>query len=373
MTRSMLIRAAVLSEKGGTRIKYKPDQRKETKRTGKFYIANLQGEKNMKKQQRIFGILLIAAIALGACAPAVAPTTAPAQAEPTHKVAMVLPGVKTDEAFNQYTYEGMMRAAKDFGVETGYKEEVTQDQQLEVIRQFAQQGYDIIIGQGGQFGEALQTVAKEYPETNFVFSVATDTGGVPNLTAATVSYAHAGYLAGVMACNVTKSNKVAMLTGEWYDPHRQFEANFEKGAQTCGKEVKASSVATGSWSDVNKAREASLALIADGNDVLVPLLDAAYVGVLTAAQDSQGVLIVGAVTDTSKVAPTVTVGSVVFNWNELGYQEAAGKLLDGKSHILGMAENGIVPVTNDLLSAEGKAAVEKAVAGLKSGELGIAP
>ena len=71
----------------------------------------------MKKQQLIFGILLIAAIALGACAPAVAPTTAPAQAEPTHKVAMVLPGVKTDEAFNQYTYEGMMRAAKDFGVE----------------------------------------------------------------------------------------------------------------------------------------------------------------------------------------------------------------------------------------------------------------
>jgi basic membrane protein A len=286
---------------------------------------------------------------------------------------MVLPGLKTDEAFNQYTYEGMMRAAQELNLQTAYKEEVTQDQQLEVIRQFAQQGYDIIIGQGGQFGEALQTVAKEYPKLNFVFSVATDTGGVPNVTAATVSYAHAGYLAGVMACSVTKSNKVAMVTGEWYDPHKQFLAAFEKGAQTCGKQVKASSVATGSWSDVDKAREAALALVADGNDVLVPLLDAAYVGVLTAAQDSKGVLIVGAVTDTSKVAPTVTVGSVVFNWNELGYEEAAGKLLDGKSHVLGMAENGITPVTNDLLPADGKAAVDKAVAGLKSGELGIAP
>lgn len=327
----------------------------------------------MKKSQLIFGMLLISAIVLSACAPVAAPTTAPAQAGPTHKVAMVLPGVKTDEAFNQYTYEGMMRAAKELGIETAYKEDVTQDQQLEVIRLFAQQGYDIIIGQGGQFGEALQTVAKEYPKANFVFSVATDTGGVPNVTAATVSYAHSGYIAGVMACNVTKSNKVAMITGEWYDPHRQFLANFEKGAQTCGKAVKASSVASGSWSDVTKAREAALALIADGNDVLVPLLDAAYVGVLTAAQDSKGVLIVGAVTDTSKVAPTVTVGSVLFNWNELGYQEAAGKLLDGKSHVLGIAENGITAVTNDLLSAAGKAAVEKAVAGLKSGELGIAP
>jgi basic membrane protein A len=267
----------------------------------------------------------------------------------------------------------MMRAASEFNLQTAYKEDVTQDQQLEVIRQFAQQGYDIIIGQGGQFGEALQTVAKEYPNANFIFSVATDTGGVPNVTAATVSYAHAGYIAGVMACSVTKTNKVAMVTGEWYDPHKQFLAAFEKGAQACGKQVKASSVATGSWSDVDKAREASLALIADGNDVLVPLLDAAYVGVLSAAQDSKDVLIVGAVTDCAKVAPTVTVGSVVFNWNELGYEEAAGKLLDGKSHVLGMADNGITPVTNDLLPTDGKAAVQKAVDGLKSGSLGIAP
>jgi basic membrane protein A and related proteins len=317
----------------------------------------------MKKLQLIFGVSLILAIFLAV----------PATAAPKHRVAMVLPGEKTDEAFNQYTYEGMVRAAKDLGIETAYKEDVTQDQQLEVIRQFAQLGYDIIIGQGGQFGEALQTVAKEYPKANFVFSVATNTGGVPNVTAATVSYAHAAYIAGVMAGMMTKSNKVAMVTGEWYDPHKQFLANFTKGVQATGKKIKVSSVATGSWSDVDKARQASLALIADGNDVLVPLLDAAYVGVLTAAQDSKGVLIVGAVTDCSKVAPTVTIGSVVFNWNELGYQEAAGKLLDGKSHVLGMADNGITVVKNNLLSAAGKTAVDKAVDGLKSGKLGIAP
>ncbi len=317
----------------------------------------------MKKFQLIFGMSLLTAIFLAV----------PASAQTMHRVAMVLPGEKTDEAFNQYTYEGMVRAAKEFGFETAYKEDVTQDQQLEVIRQFAQMGYDIIIGQGGQFGEALETVAKEYPKTHFVFSVATNTGGVPNVTAATVSYAHAGYLAGVMAGIMTKSNKVAMITGEWYDPHKQFLANFEKGAKSVGKNVKVSSVATGSWSDVDKAREASLALIANGNDVLVPLLDAAYVGVLSAAQDSKGVLIVGAVTDCSKVAPKVTVGSVVFNWNELGYEEAAGKLLDGQSHVLGMADNGIIVVKNALLSAAGRAAVDKAVNGLKSGTLGIAP
>lgn len=333
----------------------------------------------MKNKQLIFGILLITMLVLSACQPAATPTAvveeqAPVEEQgPDHRVAMVLPGLKTDEAFNQYTYEGMLRAAEDFNIETAYVEEVAQDEQVEVIRQFAQDGYDIIIGQGGQFGEALMTVAKEFPDQNFVFSVATDTGGVPNLTAATVSYSHAGYMAGVMACHTTNANKVAMILGEWYDPHRQMEASIKQALTTCGKEIEFTSVATGSWSDVNKAREASLALVADGYDVLIPCLDAAYVGVLTAAQDSEGVWIVGTVIDMAPVAPDVVVGSALFNWNELGYQEAAGMLLDGKTHILGIAENGISYVTNDLLSAEGKAAVEEAVAGLKSGELDVAP
>lgn len=340
-----------------------------------------------KKIVVVLSLIMIAVLAVTGCAPKAA---GPAAAEPATdaaaapeaeaaapaaatKVAMVLPGLKTDEAFNQYTYEGMMRAQTELGIETAFREEVKQDEQVEVIRQFAQQGYNIIIGQGGQFGEALQTVAKEFPDTQFVFSVATDTGNIPNLTAATVSYSHAGYLGGIMAAYTTKTNKVAMILGEWYDPHRQMEASFKAAIASVNPAIEVTSVTTGSWSDVNKAREASLALIADGYDVLFPCLDAAFVGVLAAAQDSKDVKVVGAVVDMAKVAPDVTVGSVVFNWEELGYQEAAGMLLDGKSHILGMAENGIIPVMNDSLSAEGKAAVETAIAGLKDGSLAVNP
>lgn len=289
------------------------------------------------------------------------------------RVAMVLPGLKTDEAFNQYTYEGMLRAKEELGIETAFREEVTQDEQLEVIRQFAQEGYNIIIGQGGQFGEALQIVAKEFPDQHFIFSVATETGDVPNLTAATVSYSHAGYLGGIMAAHTTKNNKVAMVTGEWYDPHRQMEASFKAGVASVNPDIQVTSVTTGSWSDVTKAREASLALISDGYDVLFPCLDAAFVGVLAAAEDSTDVFVVGAVVDMAQVAPEVTIGSVVFNWEELGYQESAGLLLDGQTHILGMAENGITPVMSDQLSAEGKAAVEEAIEALKAGSVEIDP
>ena len=67
------------------------------------------------------------------------------------RVAMVLPGLKTDEAFNQYTYEGMLRAKEELGIEIAYREEVAQDEQVEVIRQFPNSAITLYRS-GGQFG-----------------------------------------------------------------------------------------------------------------------------------------------------------------------------------------------------------------------------
>lgn len=315
----------------------------------------------------VLALVMLLALALAGCG-----GEAASSEEMKGSVAMVLSGLKTDEAFNQYTYEGMLRYAEEAGVKTAFREEVSQDEQLEVIRQFAQQGYEIIIGQGGQFGEALQMVAAEYPDTKFIFSVGTETGGVENLTAATVSYSHAGYLGGIMAAYTTKTNKVAMVTGEFYDSQSQMRDSFEIGVHAVNPDIEVINVATGDWADVTTAREACLALIAQGVDVLFPCLDAAYVGTLAAAEDSKDVWVVGSVTDFGAVNPDVTVGSVVFNWEGLGYVESKGEICDGGVHIIGMADNGINPVINNL-SEEGQAALNEAIEALKAGEVDIKP
>ncbi|PKM73122.1 MAG: hypothetical protein CVU91_06030 [Firmicutes bacterium HGW-Firmicutes-16] len=288
-------------------------------------------------------------------------------------VAMVLSGLITDEAFNQYTYEGMMRASQEKGFKAAYKENVTQDEQVEVIRQFAQLGYSIIIGQGGQFGEALSTVAAEYPNTQFIFSVGTDTYGLPNVSAATVSYSHSGFIGGVLAGLTTKTNKVAMVTGEFYDNHRMLEAGFYAGVAYVNPDIQTTSITTGDWADTVKAREACLALVAQGYDVLFPCLDAAGAGVAAAAQDSKDVYVVGSVADYAKAygADDVTVGSVVFAWEALGYLEASGSLCDGKSHVVGMADKGIEPIINVALDADAQAVYDQALADLAAGKIDI--
>ena len=331
--------------------------------------------KNIVKKLLAISLTGIMALSLAACGSAKddGSTADPGSDEPEISVAMALPGLITDEAFNQFTYEGMKRACDEDGIKMAYKENVTQDEQVEVLRQFAQNGYSIVIGDGGQFGDALATVAEEYPDTQFVFTVATDTYDLPNLTAATISYAEAGYLAGVLAGLNTKNNKVAFVTGEFYDPHRQMEAGFIKGVASINPDIETTSVTTGDWADTVKAREASLALISQGYDVLFPCLDAAGAGVAAAAQDSEGVMIVGSVADYAADygADDVTIGSMVYAWDTLGYLAAKGEFCDGKSHVIGMADEGITPVINMTLDDDAQATFDQAVQDLKDGKIVI--
>ena len=289
-------------------------------------------------------------------------------------VAMVFPGLVTDRAFNQFTYEGMMKAVEEKGITYAYRENVAQNEQVEVLRQFAQQGYSIVIGQGGQFGESVSIVAEEFPDTEFIFSVGSDTYGLPNMSAATVSYSHAGFIGGVLAALTTQTGKVAMITGEFYDTHRQMEASFYKGIEYVDPSITTTAVTTGDWADSVKAREASLALIAQGYDVLFLCLDAAGAGVAAAAQDSQNVWIVGAVADyaVDYGAADVTAASVVFAWDTLGYLESTGELCDGQAHVVGMADGGINPVINIELSPEDQAIFDAAIADLIAGNIDIA-
>ena len=342
-----------------------------------------------KKLISIISLTLAAAIGLSACSSGSAGGTGTAAGKDTagktaasehadsqwdNSVAMILPGLITDEAFNQFTYEGMVKAKDELGIKTAYKENVTQDEQVEVLRQFAQQGYQIIIGQGGQFGEAVSIVAGEFPDRQFIFSVGTDTFNLPNMSAATISYSHAGFIGGVLAGLTTKNNKVAMVTGEFYDTHRMMEASFYKGVAYVNPDIETTAITTGDWADTVKAREACLAVIAQGYDVLFPCLDAAGAGGAAAAQDSGNVKVVGAVADYAKDygAKDVTAGSVVFAWDELGYLETKGELCDGKSHVLGMKENGIRPVINIELTSEQQAVYDTAVADLLAGKIDIA-
>ena len=280
----------------------------------------------------------------------------------TTGVAVVLSGPVTDGAFNQLTCEGSKSVAEENDWRFAYKENIGEEEQLEAVREFAKDGYTTIIGQGGQFGETLAVAAEEFPKVQFIFSVGNVTYDLPNLTAATVDYYEAGYIGGVLAALSTETNRVAMITGEFYENHRLMESGFQKGVSDVNPSIQVQSFTTGDWGDADIAYGVAEKVIAQGFDVLFPCLDAAGAGIAKAAEDDN-VKIVGSVADYAKEynISDVIVGSVAYDWFSLGRLEADESLADGEVHIVGQKDGGLQVVLNIALTDEQQQIYDKLI------------
>ena len=341
------------------------------------------------KMNKHFKVILAVSIALttalSACGPAAtptpteappkapteAPTETPTELKKPKRVAVLFPGVVTDHSWNQYGFEGLKKAEEECGVEIAYTENVTQDEQLEIIRNYVAEGYDMIIGHGGEFEDALAMVAEEHPEV--WFGVTDGTPKTPNMTGITLSFRQMGYLAGILACNMTKSNHVAYVVGEKLKCADEGFEGFERGVQTCGKDIEVSYVATGDWADVTKGREAALALIDKGVDVLWHMLDTADAGLISAAED-KGVWAIGLYRDSSSLGPKAVLGSMLGSPATEIYLLACGKLEPGKMyHVDVNTPDGVDVHLTDLTPDDVKQKVLEALEKMRSGEISIEP
>lgn len=284
----------------------------------------------MNKNFRVvFALIVTLAMILSACGGAA--TEAPPEVNAKTKVAVAFPGVISDQSWNQFGYDGLLQAQKDCDLDIAYSEDVFQDQQLEIFRNYAAEGYDIIIGHGGEYADAITAVAAEFPDIWFG-----DTNGISegdNVSNMIIGYSQMSYLAGVLACEMTETNRIAFVGGESIPVVEEGAAKFTEGAQTCGKTVDVDVVYTGNWADVNKAYEAGLSLIAGGADVLFHILDTADAGLIAAAQD-EGKYAIGLYRDSSDLGQDAVIGSSIGSPGGLIYELACGNVPMGQKQYL---------------------------------------
>ena len=303
--------------------------------------------------QMFTAALLIVGLTLG-CAPAeVAPTAAPATSPPAAepaateppapeapaalRVALVLPGSISDKGFNQSAYEGLLMIESELGAETAFSENTPVADFQQVYRSYGDQGYDVIIGHGFEFGEVALEIAPEYPDTYFVVT------NNPEAAAANVSSVQpnskdAAYLAGYLAGLMTESNKLGAVAGfDFPVIVAQMEA-FKLGAIAANADAEVTIVYIGTFEDVAKAKEAALAQISSGADILYHIADAAGVGVLQAAQE-QGVYAIGWGLDQNSIAPDTVITSEIVDTARMMYLEVKDILegnFDGTVRFFGL-------------------------------------
>jgi simple sugar transport system permease protein len=173
-----------------------------------------------------------------------------------------------DGTFSQYAYEGMMRAAEEFGLETTYIEGQRPGDEEGNLLMLAEGGCQLIIAVGVQLGEAVVRLSKEYLDINFVTIDYAPYPALPNVMGLLFSEDQAGFLAGALAGYVTESNVLGVVAGDQVPPVIKFRKGFANGAKHVNPKVQVLGEYIESFTDPAKGRLVAQSFIEKGADVI---------------------------------------------------------------------------------------------------------
>lgn len=267
---------------------------------------------------------LAATAALGGFSFAAAAASAP-------KVALVLAGSISDGGWNQQAYEGLQRV-KAGGAPVAFTENVKQSDILQVVRGYADDGYDLVVGHGFQFGGLFMELGGEYPKQKFFATTFAPNGAVPgNVMFVNTRPYDVAYGIGALAALLSTKGGVGLVGGGDNPTQQNMSKLFKVGAQATVPGIKAFAVVTGDYNDAAKGRETALAMIGNGADVITHTADLTGIGAIKGAAQA-GVTVVGAFSDQTSLAPDRMATSMV-NDNarviELVTAMAAGGTFEG--------------------------------------------
>jgi basic membrane lipoprotein Med (substrate-binding protein (PBP1-ABC) superfamily) len=194
------------------------------------------------------------------------------------------------------TLHRALTAAKERGeIEYSFSEKVPNTDYVRVMREYAEGGVNLVVGEAFGISREARKVADDYPAVAFLMG---DPGG-PHGSNFSVfdNWIHEPcYLMGVVAGTMTKTNKIGMVGGHAIgEVNRLFHA-FMAGARSVNPDVEFKVSFIGSWYDPPKAKEFALAQVESGVDVLY----AERAGVVDAARE-KGIIAFGNVNDMNKL------------------------------------------------------------------------
>jgi basic membrane lipoprotein Med (substrate-binding protein (PBP1-ABC) superfamily) len=330
----------------------------------------------MKKFAWLLTLLVALSMVLSACGGGAPATTAPAE---KFRVAVVMPSAINDLAFSQSMYDALVRIQNDMGgtdkFEFVYSENMfVVDDAAAAIRDYASQGYNLVVAHGSQYGSSLQEIAPDFPNTSFAWGTTVDTFGQPNIFAYEASSQEGGYVNGVLAAMLSKSNVIGVVGPIETGDAKLYVDGFKAGVAATNPDIQVNVNYIGSFSDTALAAEAANTHIAAGADVLTGTAQM-VVGAIGKAKEANA-LWFGTQSNQTSLAPSIVVASQVYHW-EVMLKEMIGLIqggtLGGQSFTANLSNGGEVIEFNPgyALPADAKAAADATVAGIKDGSIKI--
>ena len=216
-----------------------------------------------------------------------------------------------------------LNAAKERGdITYKWSENVANNDYERIMRQYSEEGTDLMVGEIFGVERAARRVAASYPKVAYLMG--SSFGPVkPNLSVFDNFIHEPSYLTGIVAGKATKSNTIGMVGGYAIPEVNRLMQAFMEGAKSVNPNVKFLVTFINSWYDPPKAKEAAFAMIDRGADVMY----AERFGVSDAAKE-KGVKVIGNVIDTSAQYPGTVLASALWHM-EPSIDRAIKAVIDG--------------------------------------------
>ena len=286
------------------------------------------------------------------------------------RVAIVAPSASNDLAFTQSMVDGVANMTADVDVDITDGTFIVEDAAA-AIRGYAEDGFDLVIAHGSQYGGPLQEIAPEFPNVAFAWGTAADNFGLENVFAYTVRADEGGFVNGTIAAALNESGVIGVVGPIEVGDAKLYVDGFVNGVASVDPAIEVNVNYIESFSDVALAAEAATAHIANDADVLTGTAQM-VVGATGVAQES-GVAWFGTQSNQTALGEEIVVASQVYHWEVL-LDEIVAAVQAGESGsvlIATLANGGLEIEFNDAfgLAEAVKADAEAIAAGIADGSI----
>ncbi len=286
-------------------------------------------------------------------------------------------GGKFDKSFNEAAFNG----AEKWKAETGgsYKELEMQSeaQREQALRRLAETGANPVVMTGFAFGDVLNKVAPDFPDTKFaIIDMVVDQ---PNVKSVVFTEEQGSYLVGMMAAMASKTGTVGFIGGMDIPLIRKFACGYAEGVKAANPDATIVANMTGTtpaaWNDPVKGAELAKAQKSQGADVIYAAAGGTGIGVLQAAAD-EGILSIGVDSNQNYLHPGQVLTSMMKRVDNAVYDAfKEGPDMTTGINVMDLKAGGVDVALDennkDLVTPEMKAAVDEAKAKIEAGEITV--
>jgi basic membrane protein A len=210
-----------------------------------------------------------------------------------------------EEPWDHQIHVALQRAEKELGIEYKWSEKVQTADFSRVMREYAQGGYELVLGDAFAAERESRRTAKQFPKVAFLFGSGAGPAE-PNFGVFDNWIHEPAYLSGLIAGKMSKSGTIGAVAAMGIPEVNRLVNAFFAGAREVNPDIKRKVAFIGSFFDPPKAKEAAIAKIDAGVDVIY----AERFGVIEAAAERK-ILAISNMSDQSSLAPdTVITGPV---------------------------------------------------------------